>query len=787
VGLGLTGTAGARAAGFAPRVPRGGVLLPAGARDLGPVAPSTRLNAMVTLRPRRPQALAAYARAVTDPSSSDYHHYLSVAQFERHFAPAPAQLRAVRARLRARGLTVAATTANGLSIPVSATARVTADAFGTSIHRYVLPGGNTGEATTSRPRAGTVIQAVVGLDTVAPTADAIVRRGAHGGSGPVADATARSTAGPQPCAAARAVAAQNGSLTADEVGARYGMAGFWAAGDEGRGVTVALYELEPFDATDVASFQACMGTSAAVTTEAIDGGAGTGPGSGEAAMDVEDVIGLAPQASIRVYEGPQSGLGAYDTYSQIVSDDAAQVVSTSWGLCESQEGLLAAEAENTLFQEAAVQGQSVVAASGDMGADDCGDGQRSVDDPAAQPWVTAVGGTSIAGSQDTVWDDGFGASGGGTSQLWAQPSWQTGAAQPQSALTCAVAACREVPDLSVDGDPTTGYAAYFQGAWQTVGGTSVSAPTVASLAALADASPACGGQSLGFLDPALYAAAGSAGFADVTVGTNSFDGVGGFAAGAGYDMASGLGTPTAALGPALCHDAVSLAAPASQSWMTGRPVALALSATSAQRAAITWSDTGLPAGLALDPATGRITGTPTAAGRSTVTVTAVDAGGATASAAFTVTVARGTTTVVRQGAGTAAGTTGRGSAASGAPPVFVGRLRGLTGRVGQAVRLKLRARDAGGLAVRFAAAGLPRGLRIDRRTGVIAGTLRARGRSTVTVKAGDRTGKAARSSFRWTVNARRAPATHRHHRAKRHGKKVQSGGRAGQAAHHQRR
>jgi hypothetical protein len=251
-------------------------------------------------------------------------------------------------------------------------------------------------------------------------------------------------------------------------------------------------------------------------------------------------------------------------------------------------------------------------------------------------------------------------------------------------------------------------------------------------------------------------------------------------------MASGMGTPTAALGPALCHDAVSLADPASQSWTTGRPVALALSATSAQRAAITWSVTGLPAGLGLDPATGRITGTPTAAGRSTVTVTAVDAGGATASAAFTVIVARGTTTVVRQGAGTA-GTKGRGSAAGAAAPIFVGHLRGLTGRVGQAVRLKLRARDARGLAVRFAAAGLPRGLRINRRTGVIAGRLRARGRNTVTVKAGDRTGKAARSSFRWTVNARRAAATHRHHPTKRHGKKVQSGGHAGQAVHHHRR
>jgi subtilase family serine protease len=765
VAIALGGPAAAGAAGFGARVPRGGVQLPGGARDAGPVAPAAQLRATVALRPRRPAALAAYAQAVSDPSSPVYHRYLTVAQFRRRFAPAPARVGAVRAQLRARGLTVATTSPNGLSIPVSASARTVSDAFGISIHRYLLPGGRTAEATTSRPHGGRLVQAVVGLDTVAPSAGAVVR--ARQARASVADATTLDRphgAGPQACASASTAAAQSVSLTPDQVAARYGIANFQAAGDEGQGVTVALYELEPFSATDVAAYQSCMGTGASVSVQTVDGGAGVGPGSGEAAMDVEDLIGLAPKASIRVYEGPQTGLGAYDTYSQIIADDAAQVVSTSWGLCEAQLGLPAALAESVLFQEAAVQGQSILAASGDAGSDDCGDGVESVDDPAAQPWVTGVGGTTAGGTSDSAWNDGFGAGGGGASQFWGQPAWQGAVAQPDAAVGCGTGTCREVPDLSTDGDPATGYVAFYRGGWHSVGGTSVSAPTVAAVVALTDASPACGGRPLGFLNPGLYALANSGAFADVTSGTNAWAGVSGFVAGPGYDMTSGLGTPTAALGPALCHDSLSLSAPPRQSWTTGHPVSLALSATSAQGASISWTATGLPAGLTLNPATGRITGTPTAAGRGTVTATATDAGGATATAGFTVTILRDPALAPAKGAAHT------GAAAS--PTVVVRRLRGRNGRVGQGVRFRVHAGGGHRPALSFTAAGLPPGLRIGSRTGVISGTLRVAGRTTVTVNAADGSGDVARSNFRWTVSARRAPHARRRtqgvHRDHRH-------------------
>ena len=127
-----------------------------------------------------------------------------------------------------------------------------------------------------------------------------------------------------------------------------------------------------------------------------------GPGSGEAALDIENVIGLAPKANIAVYEGPNSGDGPYDTMNAIISQHLAQVVTTSWGQCEPAEGSQQTGAENTLFQEAAAQGMSVLSASGDDGSEDC-DGTGGapqdaleVDDPASQPYVTGVGGTTLS-------------------------------------------------------------------------------------------------------------------------------------------------------------------------------------------------------------------------------------------------------------------------------------------------------------------------------------------------------------------------------------------------------
>ena len=648
----------------------------AGLRELGAVAHSMPVHAAVALAPRDAAGLAAYAEGVATPGSPLYHHYLSVSEFAARFAPAAAQVAAVRASLVRHGLAPGTISANGLTLPVSASAGTVETAFSTSLQRFALRNGQTGFANTSQPAldpsvAG-LVQGVVGLNTRAPSAPRITV--AHAKQ-PVAHrqavSQATSAGAAQGCSAARTEAASQAGYTTGQIAARYHLNDLYAAGIHGSGVTVAVYELEPFSSADVAAFRSCFHARSSVSTVSVDGGAGSGPGSGEAAMDIEDVIGLAPQANVRVYEGPPTGDGAYDTYARIVSDNVAKVVTTSWGLCEADQSPGTAAAEATLFQEAAAQGQTILASTGDLGSDDCSSHRRSVDDPASQPWVTAVGASSIQASADAVWNNSYGASGGGVSAVWARPAYQATAAQAENSVSCGAGGttCREVPDVTVNGDPNTGYVVFYDGQWNTMGGTSISTPTWAALAALADSSPACAGHPVGFADPALYklaATAYAANFGDVTSGANGHDHVAGFSAGPGYDMASGLGTPNArSIVPALC----------------GGPTIPTATTTAARARAMTTKPRG------------------------------------------------GGITVARPGA--------------------------RSSRLGKRVQVRLRARDAHGLAMRYAATGLPRGLKIDARTGVIAGRASHAGSHRVTVRISDAHGGLARAGFRWRVLAPR--------------------------------
>ena len=312
----------------------------------------------------------------------------------------------------------------------------------------------------------------------------------------------------------------------------------------------------------------------------VDGGPGSGPGSAEAALDIEDIIGLAPDAGlglaadaslglpantgVQVYQGPTNanGTNVIDVYNRIAIDDSTQVVSTSWGSCEANSNTSFTNGERAIFQMMAAQGQTIFAASGDAGSADCDTNPApntppntsaalAVDDPASQPEVTGVGGTSLASTTgpETVWNDGLqpngiggvtiSAGGGGVSSKWQMPSWQSapGVVSAQSSGTpCGAPGatlCREVPDVSASADPAHGYQIFYSGSWFAVGGTSASAPLWAAFMALVDGH--CG-QRVGFLNPTLYQlrTAGTTDFHDVSSGNN--DGVGG-ARGAvrGYD------------------------------------------------------------------------------------------------------------------------------------------------------------------------------------------------------------------------------------------------------------
>ena len=424
----------------------------------------------------------------------------------------------------------------------------------------------------------------------------------------------------------------------------YGAFGLYGAGDFGSGQNIAVYELEPVLASDIDTFDTCYfgGTEAAQMMKrltiggpyAVDGGEPTGPGSGEAVLDVEDVSAIAPEANIDVYQAPNNTFGGIDEYAAIVDNDHDQVVTSSWGVCEQAVQLAepgVQQAENLLFEQAAAQGQSVFSAEGDTGDDSCnafrppapatGQNPLSVLDPASQPYVVSVGGTTIDDATEPpsehVWNDGadWGAGGGGISSSWASPSWQAdsrvpgivgpGSADYTNAADVEAAAgypttfcqanlsgatsetpCRLVPDVSAQADEFTGavtiYADEFGGplnGWITIGGTSSATPIWAALLALVNSSATCEADTahgVGFVSPQLYAVASNPtayaeSFNDITSGNNDIYGLDDglvFPATTGYDLASGLGSPkltgpggTAGLAVNLCSGATAASRP----------------------------------------------------------------------------------------------------------------------------------------------------------------------------------------------------------------------------------
>jgi subtilase family serine protease len=650
------------------------------ARDIGAVAASTRMHVTVILKLRDSAGLARYARAVSTPGSSLYHAFLTPTEFAQRFGATSAEVRQVEASMRQHGLMPGPLTANRLSIPLSGTATQIERAFSLSFRRRALPRGKVAVVANAAPAFDSAVagdvQGVAGLSSVSAPRPLMVRPAARSGSLTQVAPRVAPRAAPGAAAAcpqAQSAAASQGAYTADQIAGAYRFTDLYGQGAEGQGQTVAIYELESYDPTDVAAYQSCYGTAASVSDILIDGGAGSGAGTGEAALDIENAVGLAPRARFLVYMGPNSnqdtpGSGPYDTFNAIVSQDKAHVVSVSWGECEQLQGSASISNENSLFQEAAAQGQSIVSATGDQGSEDCNgtngvpNPSQAVDDPGSEPFVTAVGGTTLSAlgppPAESVWNHGGapagllanqgGAGGGGVSHAWTMPGYQKDAAASlhvigpgSSGAPCASTNgyCREVPDVAADADPATGYIIYWNGqggdptspqGWQAVGGTSAAAPLWAALLADADSLSACHGSAIGFADPALYSAASSnygLYFNDVTSGNNDYTGTNGglYPAGPAYDMASGLGTPKAGpLGAVLCADSLRVNSPGSQFSTVGQPVKLQITTTALPGARLSFYSSQLPPGLLVSKTTGRITGRPRRVGSWLTGVAALD-------------------------------------------------------------------------------------------------------------------------------------------------------------------
>jgi hypothetical protein len=562
----------------------------------GPVAPDSRLSLTVVLHPRDPSGLSALAHAVSTPGSPLFHHYLTVRQFARRFGAGATAIAAVRHALRAGGLQPGVVAANGLSIAATGSAARASHAFGVSLLRFREASGRMVFANTAAPRlpaaAGRYVADVIGLDNIlreVPTGLRALPRRLRGGR--LAHAASGGDAAPHACSAAAGFAAgYKHEHTIDQIAGAYGINGLYARGDYGSGVTVALYELEQYPglASDLGAYGNCFfpgsppsGTSSGIAVIPVDGGATANDGtSEETAVDVENIVGLAPGAKIEIFQGTNGGNGVYDTLNAMVTAQGsqfAQVLEDSWGQCEqavANSGLIGPE--NTLLNEAAAQGQSFFTSSDDRGSEGC---QRindpnavwgvastplAVDDPASQPYATGVGATVMNSlttpPAETGWNDfGWGAGGGGVSMEWPMPGYQSTSlvanmiSSWSSGSPCGAGPsnCREVPDVTADGSTNTGYVINYAGKWVAVGGTSTAAPVWAAIAALVDRSGFAGctspSFSLGFINPLLYEVASgvhyNTAFVDVTTGDNNPTQSGAYPAGVGYDMDTGLGSP----------------------------------------------------------------------------------------------------------------------------------------------------------------------------------------------------------------------------------------------------
>ncbi len=321
----------------------------------------------------------------------------------------------------------------------------------------------------------------------------------------------------------------------------------FVAGVDGSGQAIALIELGGgYRPADVGAYFEGLGLAPpAISTVLVDGGRNepttADSADGEVMLDIEVAGSVAPGARLVVYFAPNTDRGFLDAISRAVHDttNRPSVISISWGGPESAWTAQAMRAMDQVFADAALVGVTVTCASGDNGSDDrVGDGRAHVDFPASSPNVLACGGTRIAGSVTTIsdertWNDGAsgGASGGGISEVFAPPPYQSGAGLPASANPGGRMG-RGVPDVAGDASPASGYAVRVDGRDMVIGGTSAVAPLYAGLVALLNQKL---GRTAGFLNPVLYGA-GPAAVRDITEGSN-----GAYSAGSGWDACTGLG------------------------------------------------------------------------------------------------------------------------------------------------------------------------------------------------------------------------------------------------------
>jgi kumamolisin len=499
-----------------------------GAQARGKVAADERFEVTVRLRPKTPlpssDALFAGARTARA-------RYLSRAAYLKTYGTTAADFKKLRTFATRYGLVVVAESAARHSTVLSGTAAAFSAAFAVTLRYYVHPNGSyrgrTGAITLPKPLAG-IVRGVFGLDN-RPQAVA------HFQVAAAVDAASKKKA-------------QDASFTAPQLARLYK----FPAALDGSGQCIALIELGGgFRPADIKAYFSTLGIAVpTVTAVSVDHGSNSptsasGP-DGEVMLDIEVAAAVAPKAHMAVYFAPNTSQGFLDAITVALHDakNKPSVLSISWGSAEAGWTAQAMQQFDAAFQTAAVLGVTICVAAGDNGsADGETDKLAHVDFPASSPHALACGGTTLMASGTTiksevVWNDGpNSATGGGVSDVFALPSYQSAASVPASANPGARRG-RGVPDVAGDADPNTGYRVRVDGEDLIFGGTSAVAPLWAALIALCNQKLS---KPAGFLNPLLYGSLAKGICRDITSGNN-----GAYSATAGWDPCSGCGSPDGA-------------------------------------------------------------------------------------------------------------------------------------------------------------------------------------------------------------------------------------------------
>jgi subtilase family serine protease len=421
----------------------------------------------------------------------------------------------------------------------------------------------------------------------------------------------------------------------------YDLAPPYQQGLNGNGQSVAIVARSNIQLADVRQFRSTFGSPAndpQIILNGPDPGVLSSSEQIEADLDVEWAGAVAKNATIKfvVSKSTNSTDGVDLSAQYIVNHNLAPVMTTSFGLCEASLGAAANSFLNSLWQQAAAQGITVLVSSGDNGAAGCDAASaptatrgRAVNGLCSTPYSVCVGGTqlndvshpslywassnasntqasAISYIPELAWNEsgpglGLWASGGGMSALYPKPSWQVGKGVPADGK-------RDVPDVSLASAGHDGYLIVQNGGLYVVGGTSAASPSFAGIMALVVQHAAA---RQGNANTALYSlankqrAGGAPVFHDITSGNNSVPGQSGFNAVAGYDQATGLGSVDASVLISHWSDAsippTFHATPSTNSLSiaagSNKSITFTVEASGGFNAAVAFSLAGLPRGV----------------------------------------------------------------------------------------------------------------------------------------------------------------------------------------------